>query len=127
MSKLAMTAIAAVAMATTGLAAPVRSAPAEARAAPGHAALVGLFREWRGFVQPGLRDGVPDYSPAAMARQAAALPRWRARLAAIDPAGWSAAERNDRRLIGAVDLLDVSASFSMEVIKSTTELPLDSV
>ena len=32
-----------------------------------------------------------------------------------------------RRLIDAVDLLDVSASFSMEVIKSTTELPLDAV
>src|SRR5690606_4605878 len=34
-------------------------------------------------------------------------------------------DRLYRRLIEAVDLLDVSASFSMEVIKSTTELPLD--
>ncbi|CAP41042.1 Lrp/AsnC family transcriptional regulator [Bordetella petrii] len=34
-------------------------------------------------------------------------------------------DRFYRRLIEAVDLLDVSASFSMEVIKSTTELPLD--
>jgi Lrp/AsnC family transcriptional regulator len=33
-------------------------------------------------------------------------------------------DRFYRRLIEAVDLLDVSASFSMEVIKSTTELPL---
>ncbi len=32
-------------------------------------------------------------------------------------------DRFYRRLIEAVDLLDVSASFSMEVIKSTTELP----
>jgi len=39
----------------------------------------------------------------------------------------AAYDRFYRRLIGAVDLLDVSASFSMEVIKSTTELPLDCV
>jgi len=37
----------------------------------------------------------------------------------------AAYDRFYRRLIAAVDLLDVSASFSMEVIKSTTELPLD--
>ncbi|AKQ57212.1 Lrp/AsnC family transcriptional regulator [Bordetella hinzii] len=36
----------------------------------------------------------------------------------------AAYDRFYRRLIEAVDLLDVSASFSMEVIKSTTELPL---
>jgi Lrp/AsnC family transcriptional regulator len=34
-------------------------------------------------------------------------------------------DRFYRRLIEAVDLLDVSASFSMEVIKSTMELPLN--
>jgi Lrp/AsnC family transcriptional regulator len=39
----------------------------------------------------------------------------------------AAYDRFYRRLISAVDLLDVSASFSMEVIKSTTELPLDAV
>lgn len=36
----------------------------------------------------------------------------------------AAYDRFYRRLIEAVDLLDVSASFSMEVIKSTLELPL---
>jgi Lrp/AsnC family transcriptional regulator len=39
----------------------------------------------------------------------------------------AAYDRFYRRLIEAVDLLDVSASFSMEVIKSTTELPLDAL
>ena len=34
-------------------------------------------------------------------------------------------DRFYRRLIEAVDLLDVSASFSMEIIKSTMELPLN--
>ena len=36
----------------------------------------------------------------------------------------AAYDRFYRRLIDMVDLLDVSASFSMEVIKSTMELPL---
>ena len=36
----------------------------------------------------------------------------------------AAYDRFYRRLIEVVDLLDVSASFSMEVIKSTMELPL---
>jgi Lrp/AsnC family transcriptional regulator len=36
----------------------------------------------------------------------------------------AAYDRFYRRLIEMVDLLDVSASFSMEVIKSTMELPL---
>ena len=37
----------------------------------------------------------------------------------------AAYDRFYRRLIDAVDLLDVNASFSMEVIKSTMELPLN--
>ena len=37
----------------------------------------------------------------------------------------AAYDRFYRRLIEAVDLLGVTASFSMEVIKSTTELPLN--
>lgn len=40
-------------------------------------------------------------------------------------ADMAAYDRFYQRLIQAVDLLDVSASFSMEVIKSTTELPLE--
>ncbi|OZI24401.1 transcriptional regulator [Bordetella genomosp. 7] len=40
-------------------------------------------------------------------------------------ADMAAYDRFYQRLIKAVDLLDVSASFSMEVIKSTTELPLE--
>lgn len=36
----------------------------------------------------------------------------------------AAYDRFYQRLISMVDLLDVSASFSMELIKSTTELPL---
>ena len=64
-------------------------------------ALVTLFAEWRAFVRPAITRGVPDYSAAATARLAAALPRWQARLAAIDRTGWDLQENDDARLIQA--------------------------
>jgi hypothetical protein len=66
-----------------------------------HVQLVALFAEWRAFVRPATPGGVPDYSAAAMARKAAELPAWRARLAAIDRSGWSAPALGDYRLIEA--------------------------
>jgi uncharacterized protein (DUF885 family) len=75
--------------------------PAAAQAVAGHADLVRLFADWRAFVQPDIRAGVPDYSAAAMAKKAANLPRYRARLDAIATTGWSAADINDWRLIEA--------------------------
>ncbi len=93
------TTIAAMALAGTSMADP---APTVAHAMPAkHAALVALFKDWRAFVHPAIRMGVPDYSLAAMARQSAALPTWRARLAAIDRTGWDAAATNDYRLVEA--------------------------
>ncbi|HWK36387.1 DUF885 family protein [Sphingomonas sp.] len=75
--------------------------PAVAAQGDGYAALVTLFNEWRAFERPVLRDGVADYGAAAMQARAAALPAWQARLAAIDPAGWPAAQRNDYKLVQA--------------------------
>ena len=46
-------------------------------------------------------DGVPDYSREAMAAQVEALPRWRARLDAIDPQGWPVAHAIDWQLVRA--------------------------
>ena len=66
-----------------------------------HAALVALFEDWRRFAQPSVRNGVPDYGAAAMGRQAAALPGFRARLGAIDRGGWPAPAIDDYRLIEA--------------------------
>ena len=70
-----------------------------ADAPPGYQALVKLFGEWRAFQPPPLRDGVPDYTAAAMAEQARRLPELRARLAAIDTAGWTVGQRVDRELV----------------------------
>lgn len=75
--------------------------PAAQPAARDYAALVRLFEQWRAFTRPALRNGVPDYGASAIAARAAALPEWRARLAAIDPTGWPLAQRTDHRLVEA--------------------------
>jgi len=63
--------------------------------------LINLFREFRAFVQPRYIDGVPDYTPLAVAAQKTKLPEFRQRLAAIDPAGWPVSERVDYELVRA--------------------------
>lgn len=63
--------------------------------------LAQLFAQWRAFEAPPLREGVPDYTAATFARRYAELPRWRARLAAIDPAAWPVAQRVDCELLRA--------------------------
>src|SRR5688572_739308 len=80
-------------------AAPAIAAPAKAAAR--HSQLVELFADWRAFNHPQIVRGKPDYSAAAMTAKAARLPEFRARLAAIDTAGWSASQRGDRRLVEA--------------------------
>jgi uncharacterized protein (DUF885 family) len=63
--------------------------------------LTSLFAEWRTFQRPALKDGVPDYSAAAMATQHAALASYRARLAAIDPSGWPLPQQADYHVVRA--------------------------
>lgn len=92
--------VTALALASCSHAAPVPVAAA-AEAVAGHADLVKLFDDWRAFVQPDIRVGVPDYSASAMARKAVDLPRFHARLNAMSTTGWSAADTNDWRLIEA--------------------------
>lgn len=64
-------------------------------------ALLKLFREWREFQRPALVDGVPDYSPAAMARQKSALPAMQHRLTAVDTTGWSIPQQVDWQIVRA--------------------------
>ena len=89
-----------------GILAPIAMtvAPATAAIAPaatGHAQLVQLFADWRAFNHPQIVRGKPDYSAPAMTAKAARLPEFRARLAAIGKAGWSASQRGDHRLVEA--------------------------
>jgi hypothetical protein len=60
-----------------------------------------LFSEWREFQRPPRVNGVPDYSPKAMAAQAKALPGWLARANALDVSSAPLPLRNDVKLIRA--------------------------
>ncbi len=80
------------------LAAPA-AAQATAPAAQGYAALVALYNEFRAFVPPPMVKGVPDYSPATMARHYAELQRFEARLAAIDDSAWPIPQRVDYMVV----------------------------
>ncbi len=85
-----------------------------------HADLVAFHQEWREFQQPRFVDGVPDYSPAAMASQHAELSRWQDRLAAMDTTGWSVAEQIDWHLVRAeMNGLD----FDHRVLKPWERIP----
>jgi hypothetical protein len=66
-----------------------------------HAALATFFAEWRTFQRPPFREGVPDYSVAAMKAQHEALKPWQQRLQAIDTSGWPVAQRVDWHLVQA--------------------------
>jgi hypothetical protein len=101
----------------------------------GYARLVELFQEWRDFQRPRFRDGVPDYTAAAMAEQHGRLDDFRNRLTAIDPSGWPVAWQIDHRLVRAeMDGLDFDhrvlrpwardPAFYAVVIDSESDTPL---
>ena len=66
-----------------------------------HAALVEFFEDWREFERPNFEGEVPDYSAAAMAEQAAALPQWMARLAAFEIGDWAVTQQIDWHIVRA--------------------------
>ncbi|HEV8609711.1 MAG TPA: DUF885 family protein [Thermoanaerobaculia bacterium] len=78
-----------------------RAAPAKAPRSTRYEDLVSLFGEWRSFQRPKLVDGVPDYSPGAMAAQQKELASNQARLAAIDPSGWPVSRQVDWHVVRA--------------------------
>ena len=81
---------------------PLATPVAHAQTAPaGYDQLVALYAEFRAFVPPEMVKRVPDYSPAAVARQQAGLKRFQARLAAIERSGWSIPQRVDFMVVRA--------------------------
>ncbi|PZN96256.1 MAG: hypothetical protein DCF31_03860 [Alphaproteobacteria bacterium] len=86
---------------TRALILPMVVAAAAPALASDYAELAGLQTEWRAFQKGPVRDGAPDYSPAALATQAAGLKRFQQRLAALDIAGWSVAQKIDYNLVRA--------------------------
>ena len=67
----------------------------------GYDELVQLFEEWREFQKPVFRDGVPDYTAAAMEEQHQKLAGFQQRLDEIDTAGWTVEQQIDSLLVRA--------------------------
>ena len=63
--------------------------------------LLALFEEWRGFEEPRMIGGVPDYTAPAMAAQYQELSVYRRRLDRIDPGGWPVPRQVDYHLVRA--------------------------
>ncbi len=98
MRKMMAAALAVLAFSVDAAAQPAM-APAAASQPAGHAALVALFAEWRAFLLPPAGDYRVAYGPAAIEARTRALAGFRARLAAIDTAGWPIAARHDWQLV----------------------------
>ena len=98
-----------------------QAAPAQEQVVKdGYEALVGLFREWRTFERPPLRDGAPDYTAATFERRHAELAALRARLRGIDYSKWPVAQQVDYRIVLAeMNGLD----FYIRVLKPWTRDP----
>jgi hypothetical protein len=63
--------------------------------------LVQLFEEWREFQKPSLKDGIYDYTAAAMEKQSVGFKEMQDRLAAIDPASWPVSHQVDYHIVRA--------------------------
>jgi hypothetical protein len=63
--------------------------------------LVNLFREWRQFEQPPLRDGAPDYTRETTAARHRELASYQSRLRGIDPSAWPVPQQVDWHLVRA--------------------------
>jgi hypothetical protein len=64
-------------------------------------ALVQLFREWRAFETPPLRNGAPDYTEAGFAERQPSFLQLQQRLLIIDTSGWPSAHRADWMIVWA--------------------------
>lgn len=84
------------------LLAPVVAQPVAAQTeqpASGYSALLSLYDEFRALTVPAKVRGVPDYTPAAMQRQAERLAGLQQRLRAIDDSTWPITERVDYMVV----------------------------
>jgi hypothetical protein len=66
-----------------------------------YADLVNLFKDWRTFENPPLRDGAPDYTAATFEKRMLPFKELRKRLEEIDTTGWKIAEKVDWLIVWA--------------------------
>ncbi len=102
---------------------PASEAPEEGgppTAGSTHQELVAFFQAWRELQKPVFREGIPDYTREAMARQHRELTAWQRSLDAFDTTGWSVAEQIDWHLVRAeMNGLD----FDHRVLKPWARIP----
>ncbi|MCB0552041.1 MAG: hypothetical protein KDD02_00710 [Phaeodactylibacter sp.] len=60
-----------------------------------------LFKEWRAFEHPPLREGAPDYTAETFEKRWPEFTKLEARLLALDTAGWTVAQRVDWQIVRA--------------------------
>lgn len=63
--------------------------------------LVQLFKDWRAFEKPPLRDGAPDYTAETFAKRWPEFKKLQAQLEAIDYTGWSTNQQVDWHIVWA--------------------------
>lgn len=63
--------------------------------------LVALFKEWRTFEKPPLRDGAPDYTAATFEKRHPEFKKLQSKLLAIDTTGWPVAQQVDWYIVWA--------------------------
>lgn len=63
--------------------------------------LVSLFKEWRAFEKPPLRQGVPDYTKTTFEKRMPEFKQLQAKLMAIDTAHWRIDQRADWHIVWA--------------------------
>ncbi len=66
-----------------------------------YAALVSLFKEWRAFENPPLRNGAPDYTAATFSKRWPAFKKLQSKLHSIDTTAWSIEHKVDWMLVWA--------------------------
>lgn len=63
--------------------------------------LVTLFKEWRAFETPPLRDGAPDYTAATFKKRYPEFKKLQANLSTIDTSGWPVEQQVDWYIVWA--------------------------
>lgn len=74
---------------------------ADGHASENYADLVSLFKEWRKFEQPPMRQGAPDYTAETFARRYTSFKNLREKLDAIDHSSWPVKQKVDWYIVHA--------------------------
>lgn len=75
--------------------------PAQTQTSDNNPQLVSLYREWRSFETPPMREDAPDYTAATFEKRWPEFKKLQAKLMAIDTTGWSTKHQVDWHIIWA--------------------------